>query len=370
MQTTNLWKITNIKTWKLDANAKIEGWVYPFFTCSKEISWIDVPSYDCECVLIAGNGDLNVKYYKGKFDAYQRTYIIESNWIADLDIKYLYYFMDQYMETLRSQTIGGVIQYIKMNNLTDIEIPLPPLATQRAIADKLEKLQSLIDLKKQAITKTDELTKAIFLEMFGDPTTNPNEWEEKKFETFGKVKGGATIKSEEFVEEWIPVIRIWTANKWYIDISNAVYLSNEVAEKYKRYFIYPWDLVITLTWTVGKEDYWNICIVDSLFEKYVLNQRVAKLEIDSNIINPIFLSFYLKRPEVKSKLTWVSRWVRQANISNPDIEKLDVILPPLPLQQKFADIITQIEAQKSEHKLAIAKLEELYQATMQESFKI
>lgn len=70
---------TNIKTGKLDANASSDNGIYPFFTCSKEPLTIDTYSYNCECVLVAGNGDLNVKYYSGKFDAYQRTYIIESN---------------------------------------------------------------------------------------------------------------------------------------------------------------------------------------------------------------------------------------------------------------------------------------------------
>ena len=67
-----------IKTGKLDANASSEDGEYPFFTCSIEPLKISSYSYDCECCLVAGNGDLNVKYYNGKFDAYQRTYIIES----------------------------------------------------------------------------------------------------------------------------------------------------------------------------------------------------------------------------------------------------------------------------------------------------
>ena len=65
---------------------------YPFFTCSKEPLRISTYSYDCECVLVAGNGDLNVKYYNGKFDAYQRTYIIENNNVEKLYLPYLYYF--------------------------------------------------------------------------------------------------------------------------------------------------------------------------------------------------------------------------------------------------------------------------------------
>ena len=77
--------LTKIKTGKLDANASSEDGQYPFFTCSREPLKISNYSYDCECVLVAGNGDLNVKYYNGKFDAYQRTYIIEvDNYICHI----------------------------------------------------------------------------------------------------------------------------------------------------------------------------------------------------------------------------------------------------------------------------------------------
>ena len=87
-----LGELTKIKTGKLDANAADVDGLYPFFTCSKEPLKINKYSYDCECVLVAGNGDLNVKYYNGKFDAYQRTYIIEVIAGDRLLPRYLYYF--------------------------------------------------------------------------------------------------------------------------------------------------------------------------------------------------------------------------------------------------------------------------------------
>ena len=118
-----------IKTGKLDANASEENGKYPFFTCAREISRINTYAFDCECVLVAGNGELNVKYYEGKFNAYQRTYVIESLDHQVLSTKYLYYFIDNYMEKLRNGAIGGVIKYIKLNHLTDIELPLPDLET-------------------------------------------------------------------------------------------------------------------------------------------------------------------------------------------------------------------------------------------------
>ncbi|MFR2012070.1 MAG: restriction endonuclease subunit S, partial [Christensenellales bacterium] len=159
--------LTKIRTGKLDANASSEDGQYLFFTCSREPLRISSYSYDCECVLVAGNGDLNVKYYKGKFDAYQRTYIIEDNSDGKLYMPYLYYFMEGYIEELRKQAIGGVIKYIKLGNLTDALIELPSYNKQKKVVNILEKSKKIIELQDDEITKFDQLIKARFVEMFG-----------------------------------------------------------------------------------------------------------------------------------------------------------------------------------------------------------
>ena len=176
--------LTKIRTGKLDANASSEDGQYPFFTCSKEPLKISTYSYDCECVLVAGNGDLNVKYYNGKFDAYQRTYIIEDNGSGKLYMPYLYYFMEGYIEELRKQSIGGVIKYIKLRNLTDALIELPSVYKQKAIVKILKKTKNVIDIRNEEINNLDNLIKSRFVEMFGDPIENPKGWE---FVTIGDV---------------------------------------------------------------------------------------------------------------------------------------------------------------------------------------
>ena len=168
--------LTKIRTGKLDANASSSNGEYPFFTCSKEPLCIDSYSYDCECVLVAGNGDLNVKYYNGKFDAYQRTYIIEDNGSGQLYMPYLYYFMDSYVEELRKLSIGGVIKYIKLGNLTDALIELPEINNQKAVVNILNKAKCVLTYRQQQLQKLDELVKARFVEMFGDPKINPNNY--------------------------------------------------------------------------------------------------------------------------------------------------------------------------------------------------
>ena len=160
--------LVNIKTGKLDANQADENGKYPFFTCSKEISKINSYSYDCECVLIAGNGDLNVKYYNGKFEAYQRTYILTSTDVNTLSNKYLYWFMNRYIVQLRNQSIGGVIKYIKLGDLTNITLNLPTLDVQRRIVEIFESIERLIETKVFILKGLDDLIKSRFVEMFGD----------------------------------------------------------------------------------------------------------------------------------------------------------------------------------------------------------
>lgn len=121
----NLGDLTRIRTGKLDANANVDKGRYPFFTCSREPLKIDSYSFDCECVLVAGNGELNVKYYDGKFDAYQRTYIIESKDKGIVKVPYIYRFLINYVKDLQDQAIGGIIKYIKMENLTNAQIIVP-----------------------------------------------------------------------------------------------------------------------------------------------------------------------------------------------------------------------------------------------------
>lgn len=174
--------LTNIKTGKLDANASSEDGQYPFFTCSREPLKISTYSYDCECVLVAGNGDLNVKYYKGKFDAYQRTYIIEDNGSGKLYMPYLFYFMEGYIEELRKQSIGGVIKYIKLKNLTDALIELPSVDEQMFIVNVLKNTKNILSMRNSEFVMLDNLIKARFVEMFGDPVINSLNWEIKRFD--------------------------------------------------------------------------------------------------------------------------------------------------------------------------------------------
>ena len=241
--------ITKIRTGKLDANAADENGQYPFFTCSKEPLKINTYSYDCECVLVAGNGDLNVKYYNGKFDAYQRTYIIEDDSDGLLFMPYLYFFMESYIDELRKQSIGGVIKYIKLKNLTDALIELPSIEVQRKIVNIISKSKEIVRRKENEFELLDELVRARFVEMFGDPVDNPMNWKKKKLKdivTEDCTISYGIVQTGEEQKEGIPVFRPVDIVNHTPKVEELKKTTEFISDRYKKTLLKGHELLITV----------------------------------------------------------------------------------------------------------------------------
>lgn len=117
-----------IKTGKLDANAAVEGGEYPFFTCSRDVFAIDKFAFDCEAILLAGNnavGDFNVKHYNGKFNAYQRTYVITVNEQQRVLCRFLYFQMLNCLKKFKEQSVGAGTKFLKLDMIKGMKIALP-----------------------------------------------------------------------------------------------------------------------------------------------------------------------------------------------------------------------------------------------------
>lgn len=163
----------SIKTGKLDANAAIENGAYPFFTCAKEIYAIDNYAFDCEAILLAGNnavGDFNVKHYKGKFNAYQRTYVIT---VVDenlLSYRFLYFQMLKSLRRFKDQSVGAGTKFLKLGMIKELAISLPPIAKQIQTASMLDSLldetQRLESLYQRKLAALDALKQSLLHQAF------------------------------------------------------------------------------------------------------------------------------------------------------------------------------------------------------------
>ena len=337
IQYLKLGSLTRIRTGKLDANAADDNGKYPFFTCSKEPLSINTCSYDCECVLVAGNGDLNVKYYDGKFDAYQRTYIIESLDKTKLMVKYLYCFLDLYVEILRQQAIGGVIKYIKLGNLADAIIPVPVIEKQREIIEIFEKCNGTIAYRHQELLLMDQLVKSRFVELFSG-TFEVVSAEDVCSDIVDCPHSTPKYDEKELI---YPAIRTSEIQNGSILWDSMKYVGVvEYEKRVKRLKPERGDVVYAREGTYGD------CVILPDEYEFCLGQRTMLFRPDYKICTSAYLHAALRSDAVKKQADESNAGSTVPHVNVADAKKFYFPLPPLELQQQFAAFVEQTDKSK------------------------
>jgi type I restriction enzyme S subunit len=213
-------KIVTFKTGKLDSNAAVEGGKYPFFTCSQTTYAINTYAFDTECVLLAGNNASAIfplKYYKGKFNAYQRTYVIEPIDTKQLDIKYFYFFLRPFLKSFEQQATGATTKFLTIKILNNIDVLLPSIGIQQKIAAVLSAYDDLIENNKRRIALLEKMAEEIFREWFvrlrfpGYEKVKvvkgvPEGWEQKRFSDFCTLQRGYDLPDSQVEPGPYPVV--------------------------------------------------------------------------------------------------------------------------------------------------------------------
>ena len=176
-KTYRLGDIAKFQTGRLNSNAAVENGKYPFFTCSPNTLAIDNYAFDKEAILLAGNnaeGNFSIKYYKGKFNAYQRTYIIETyNDICD--IKFLFYALKLCLQQFKLMSQGTSTKFLTAVILNNFEISLPSLEEQRRIAGILGAIDDKIENNRRINTNLELQAQALYKQWFVD--NRSDDWE-------------------------------------------------------------------------------------------------------------------------------------------------------------------------------------------------
>ncbi|HDI3155784.1 TPA: restriction endonuclease subunit S [Vibrio cholerae] len=170
-QTVKLKDIVNFNTGKLNSNSANDGGLYPFFTCSPETLRINAHAFDCEAVLLAGNnanGVFPVKYYKGKFNAYQRTYVITPKANVELDVKWLFFQIQFVTNILQKLSVGTATKFLTKQILDSFEVQLPPIEHQRKISNHLWTLLEKENLNRQINQTLEQMAQTLFKSWFVD----------------------------------------------------------------------------------------------------------------------------------------------------------------------------------------------------------
>ena len=311
--TTTLGPHVTLQTGKLDVNAGSEDGRFPFFTCSRETYKINVAAFSGKSVIVAGNGDLNVKYFDGEFNAYQRTYVLQVADEGKLDARYLFYFMDDYVGTLRANTQGSTIQYLKKAQFTDAPINLPPLLGQRRIVNIMASVEDYIAALQQQVADARAARNAVLHELL---TTGGEDWPEFTLGEIATIVPGKYLPKSEYKEN----------GKFY------VYGSNSIMGKYSNYLIdSPHVVMAAIGAYAGAVRY-------SFQPSWVNNNAFGLLGKPS--VLPGYLYLWLSS---MLDLSTVVAGTGQPYVQRQSLIATKLVVPPLVVQQDIMETITAMD---------------------------
>jgi len=321
--------LCEISTGKKDVNQGNPNGKYPFFTCAREHTYIDTYSFDTEALLIAGNGDVGaVKHYKGKFDAYQRTYVLKN--FKDVNVRYLFQVLNGSLkEKMQLQKLGNTMPYIKLGMLQDFKVPLPPLEVQEQIVKELDGYAAIINGAKQIATNWKPKIDI-------DP-----EWEKVKLGEVCEIGDGNHSsnypKSAEMVQVGVPFIRGTNLVDGKIDPKDMKFISKEKHAQLKKGHLKTNDVLFTNRGEIGK-----VAIVDQSFDGANLNSQIAWLRSKQNLL-PIYLISILMSDYTQNQLSSLKQGATLQQFTIKQLSAFEIPLPPLEIQM---EIVEKIESER------------------------
>lgn len=360
-------EIINIKTGKIDVNQQDPNGEYPFFTCAVENYRINTYAFEQEAVLVAGNGDLNVKYYKGKFNAYQRTYVISSVDESKILTKYLYYFLKNKLAILRKKSKGGVIKYIKVGNITDLIIDIPPIEVQKQRITILEDIEKLINNRENQIEDFKKLLSDTFTEKYLIDNKYPlvciEELAEKSKNSIKAGPFGSSLKKECYVESGYKIYgqeQVINDNPYFGDY----YIDENKYKELYNYSVNANDVLISLVGTYGK-----VMVVPEDFEEGIINPRLMKIRFDKKKINPYFFKFLFSSDAILKAIEKYSHGGVMSILNTTNVKKIKIVAPPIEEQEKFLLFLETANEKISTLKSDIIDLQQLFEKKSKEYYK-
>ncbi|MDE6485671.1 MAG: restriction endonuclease subunit S [Duncaniella sp.] len=355
--------ICDIKTGKLDANAKCPNGKYPFFTCDAKPYKIDTYAFDEEAILISGNGSNvgHVHYYNGKFNAYQRTYVLSN--IKHVIPHYLEIFLKGFLRPyIYNIKKGGCIPFITLPMLKNFPIPSPPHLLQEQIVAELDQINALITKNRELLSHLDSLAQSVFYDTFGDTITNPKGWEVYSLEECVSpdcsISYGIVQPGEDYVNG-VPVVRpVDFTHSRFVSVNNLKCINPEISDSYKRTILCGNEILICVRGTTGL-----VRLADMSLAGCNVTRGIVPLMFPATI-SRTYLYEYLKQDRPQDFIKYYTRGTTLKQINLSDLRKLPLLLPPLALQVEFARKMDAIEAQKAKVETEIAELETLRDARM------
>lgn len=314
-------------------------------------------------ILIGMDGQFNVAVWKGsKALLNQRVCKI---WPSSRKLvkRYLMSFLPKVLKKIEDGTSYVTVKHLSVKDINNIEIPLPPLETQRKIAKTLDTVSETLAMRKQQLAELDNLIKSTFYDMFGDPVVNEKGW--LTTQLGGKLKRlkYGTSSPPDFSESGYCFIRATNIKAGRIVEEDMRYISEAEASKIEKCKLNIGELIIVRS-GVNSGD---TCVVTGKYENQYAGYDLI-LTVDETAINPIFLNELLNTRYLKDVVKPLTRRAGQPHINADQVKRLTIIAPPIDSQSRFAKFVEAIEEQKPLIKKSINETQYLFDSLMSRYF--
>jgi type I restriction enzyme, S subunit len=272
----------------------------------------------------------------------------------------------QYLNKLLLNAGGAAQANLSPKALSSLKIPLPPLDIQKKIATVLDKTDQLRQKRKETIEKLDQLIQSVFLDMFGDPVTNPKGWDKKPGSQYcDSITVGVVVKpASYYVEDGVPALRSLNIRKNKIELDNLVFFSKDSNEnKLKKSQLKTDDVLIVRSGQPGTA----AVLPEKLNGINCIDLIIARPK--KSIITPIYLSHFFNSEGGKMLVMSSERGQIQKHLNIGEVKKSLIPVPPIDIQDDFVKQIKTIEEQKQNLKTHLKQFDTLFNSLLQQAFK-
>ena len=281
--------------------------------------------------------------------------------------KYLYFFLSCKTEYLNSLGRGATFKEISKTIVENIEIPLPGIPEQKRIATEFEHIQGLEQGFQKQVSFFDQLVKSQFVEMFGDPKLNPNDYpvcplsEYIDFLTSGS-RGWAQYCTDNGTEWFVTIKNVKDCR---ISVNNMQSVNAPNNAEARRTKVQEGDLLISITADLGRT---GVVTKEIAEHGAYINQHLTCIRLNQAMLHPLYVAHFMESPAGKEQFETKNQSSVKAGLNFDSINSLRIMVPPIDKQNLFAAFVAQVDKSKVEIQKAIDQLEILNKSLMQQYF--
>lgn len=335
---------------RIKAGEAVENAKYLFFTSSADENkrYTDF-QFDKEAIIMGTGGNATLHYYNGKFSVSTDCLVLFPN--SKIKCKYLYYFFKSHMSVLEAGFKGAGLKHTNKKYIEEINVSkVPDLSTQEKIVSHLDTITENIEKLNRELELFDSLTKARFVEMFGD----------KKYDSvplLDTIKTGAGLSygivvPGDDVEDGIPMVRPSDFNDGTLDLSNVYKVAKDIERKYSKTRLIGDEILFQVIGQPGQ-----VMLATEECNGMNVTRNLAVVRPNHEIINRIYLKHFIENEDSQQILLKNTKQSTLKQLPLNLLKQLPVQLPPIELQKEFESFVQQVDKSRFDIKKIIIELE-------------